>query len=446
MKIALPEKVSYIIDTLTQAGYEAYAVGGCIRDSILGRRPKDWDVTTSAAPWEVKALFPKTVNTGEKHGTVTVLIDREGFEVTTYRIDGKYEDSRHPASVTFTPSLTEDLKRRDFTMNAMAYNKTAGLVDIFEGVCDLKKKVVRCVGDPLQRFREDALRMMRAVRFGAQLGFSIHPDTREAVCKLSPNLAEISAERIQAELVKILVSDHPDAVRTLYETGITKEILPEFDAMMETEQNHPHHIYTVGEHTIEALSHVRKDRILRLSVLLHDVAKPVLRTVGDDGFDHFHGHPEYGSRMAEGILRRLKFDNAATTQVCRLIAAQDDNPPLTDKSVRRAVVRNGREAYPSVFELKRADILAQSDYMRQEKLKYMEEYEAIYTKIMEREQCLSVKELAVSGDDLIALGLKPGPKLGAKLKELLEIVLEEPEKNTTEYLTGCMKKAKESIN
>ena len=434
MKIALPDKVSYIIDTFMQAGYEAYAVGGCVRDSILERKPEDWDITTSAKPMEIKALFSRTIDTGIAHGTVTVMLGKEGFEVTTYRIDGKYEDSRHPKEVTFTPNLLEDLKRRDFTINAMAYNDRDGLVDAFDGIGDLNRKVIRCVGDAKKRFTEDALRMMRAVRFAAQLGFCIDPDTKQAICTLAPSLAYISAERIQTELVKLLVSDHPQEMRTLYETGLTKIMLPEFDVMMQTEQNNPHHIYTVGEHTIAALCNVECDKTLRLTMLLHDVAKPACMTIGEDGFHHFYDHQRRGSEMAEAILRRLKFDNDTTEKVCRLILGHDDNPPVTERNIRRAIVRMGRNSYPAIFAVKRADILAQSEYKRAEKLQYIDEYEACYNGIIEKEQCLSLKDLAVTGSDLIAAGMEPGPVLGKKLQELFELVLEDPSKNTKEYL------------
>ena len=228
MELTLPDKVSYILDTLHSAGFEGYAVGGCIRDSLLGKEPKDWDITTSATPKEVKSLFPHTVDTGISHGTVTVLLEREGFEVTTYRIDGKYEDSRHPKEVTFTPNLLEDLKRRDFTINAMAYNQKDGLVDAFDGVGDLRRGLIRCVGDAKQRFKEDALRLMRAVRFAAQLGFSIERETYAAICEMAGDLRRISVERIAAELVGLLVSDYPEKIRALYESGITSVILPEF--------------------------------------------------------------------------------------------------------------------------------------------------------------------------------------------------------------------------
>lgn len=401
MELTLPDKVSYILDTLHSAGFEGYAVGGCIRDSLLGKEPKDWDITTSATPKEVKSLFPHTVDTGISHGTVTVLLEREGFEVTTYRIDGKYEDSRHPKEVTFTPNLLEDLKRRDFTINAMAYNQKDGLVDAFDGVGDLRRGLIRCVGDAKQRFKEDALRLMRAVRFAAQLGFSIERETYAAICEMAGDLRRISVERIAAELVGLLVSDYPEKIRALYESGITSVILPEFDAMMQTEQKNPHHLYTVGEHTIAALSFVEKDKILRLAVLLHDVAKPLCETVDEEGVSHFHGHPELGGEMAKRILRRLKFDNCSIQSICRLVSAHDDNPPLTERSVRRVIMRIGTDAFPALFALKRADILAQSNYQRQEKLEYLDGFQMYYRKIIEAKDCLTLKELAVSGSDLI---------------------------------------------
>ena len=337
----------------------------------------------------------------------------------------------------------EDLKRRDFTINAMAYNDRNGLVDAFDGIGDLNRKIIRCVGDAMKRFTEDALRMMRAVRFAAQLGFSIDSDTIQAICMLASSLKYISAERIQTELVKLLVSDHPEEMRTLYDTGLTGIMLPEFDVMMQTAQNNAHHIYTVGEHTIESLLHVEKEKVLRLTMLLHDVAKPSCQTTGEDGFHHFYDHQRRGSEMAEGILRRLKFDNDTTERVCRLIAGHDDNPPVTERNVRRAVVRLGRKAYPDLFAVKRADVLAQSAYKRAEKLKYIEEYEECYHRIIEKEQCLSLKDLAVKGADLIAEGMKPGPELGQVLQELFELVLDNPEKNTKEYL---LMKSKEMIN
>ena len=434
MKIRLPEKVNFIINTLQEHGFEGYAVGGCVRDSMLSRVPMDWDITTSAKPEQVKALFRHTIDTGIQHGTVTVMLDHEGFEVTTYRIDGEYEDARHPKEVQFTSNLLEDLKRRDFTINAMAYNEKDGLVDAFDGAGDLKRGIIRCVGNPIERFTEDALRMLRAVRFAGQLGFEIEANTKSAIVALAQNISKVSAERIQAELIKLLTSAHPKLLQVAYETGLTKVFLPEFDEMMHTVQNNPHHCYTVGEHTIAALQQVESDKILRLTMLFHDVAKPSCRTTDAKGVDHFYGHELRGSEMTRQILHRLKFDNDTTKRVCSLMLCHDDMPKLEDKYVRRAIFKNGLEQYPALFAVKRADVLAQSDYKRQEKLLDINRYEALYLEILNRQQCLCIKDLAITGADLIALGMQPGKKLGETLKKLLELVLEQPELNTKEKL------------
>ncbi len=436
MRIAIPQKAKYIIDTITEAGYEAYVVGGCVRDSILGRKPEDWDITTSAKPEQVKQLFRRTIDTGIQHGTITVMLEKEGFEVTTYRIDGKYEDSRHPKEVTFTPNLEEDLKRRDFTINAMAYNEKEGLIDIFGGMEDIRQKTIRCVGEAQERFREDALRIMRAVRFSAQLGYTIEENTKKAITQLSPNLQNISAERIQVELVKLLVSPHPDYIRIAYETGVTRVILPEFDRMMNTLQNHPHHKYHVGEHTLHALEHVEPDKVLRLAMLFHDIGKPATETVDESGISHFKGHPTVGEEMTKQILRRLKFDNDTIYKVSKLVRYHDyGNGVEPDmRIVRRAVHKIGEDIFPLLFPVRYADIMAQSDYLRQEKLDTLQAWKKCYEEIMEQKQCVSLKTLAVTGSDLIALGMKPGKEIGALLQELLELVLESPECNTKEYL------------
>lgn len=442
MVIQLPEKVKYIIDTLMEAGYEAYAVGGCIRDSILGRKPGDWDITTSARPMQVKQLFKKTIDTGIQHGTVTVMISGEGFEVTTYRIDGEYEDGRHPKEVRFTASLFEDLKRRDFTINAMAYNEKDGLVDTFFGRRDLEERVIRCVGNPKERFEEDALRMMRAIRFAAQLGFSIEEGTKDAIAELADNLSKVSAERIQVELVKLLVSNHPGEFMTAYETGLTRVFLPEFDAMIATPQNNKHHCYNVGKHTIEAVKNSPPDKVIRLTMLLHDVAKPVCKSIDEEGIYHFYGHPAKGAQMAKEILKRLKFDNDTIRKVCALIKSHDDMPPLEPKAIRRAIFRTGLEQYPALFAVKRADALGKNQYQRAEKMAYIEGYQKLYEEILEKQQCLTLKDLAVTGKDLIEAGMKPGKELGETLEKLLEHVLEYPQDNQKEILINLIKKIK----
>lgn len=432
--IRLPQKVNRIITSLQNAGFEAYAVGGCVRDSILGREPGDWDITTSAMPEETKALFEKTVDTGIEHGTVTVLLEREGFEVTTYRIDGKYEDSRHPKEVTFTRSLKEDLLRRDFTINAMAYNEKNGLVDIFGGLRDLKERKIRCVGDAKARFSEDALRILRGIRFAAQLGFSIDEETKAGMEKLAPTLKNISAERIQTELVKMLISRRPELIREAYELGITAQFLPEFDRLMETAQETPHHMYTVGEHTIHAIGNVRPDKVLRLTMLLHDMGKPAYKTVDEDGRAHFKKHALESEIIAGRILRRLKFDNDTIHKVTRLVRYHDYRMPSTAKDVRRAMNKIGEDIFSYYMEVRRGDVLAQSMYQREEKIQNLDEIERLYQEIIEKGQCVSLKELSVTGRDLIEAGMAPGKEIGVKLNELLLLVIEEPELNTKEKL------------
>lgn len=440
--IWLPEKVNKIIFTLQNAGFEAYAVGGCVRDSILERQPEDWDITTSATPEETKALFDKTFDTGIEHGTVTVLLDREGFEVTTYRIDGKYEDSRHPKEVTFTRSLREDLLRRDFTINAMAYNEKEGLVDIFGGLADLKEKRIRCVGDARARFSEDALRILRGIRFAAQLGFAIEDGTRAGMRELAPNLCNISAERIQTELVKMLLSDRPGLLLEAYELGITAQFLPEFDRLMETEQETPHHMYNVGEHTIHAIENVRTDKILRLTMLLHDMGKPALKTIDENGRAHFKKHASESERIAGNVLRRLKFDNDTFRKVTRLVYYHDYRMSAEAKNVRRAMNRIGEDIFPYYMDVQRADVLAQSMYKREEKLQNLDEIEELYDDIVKKGQCVSLKELAVTGRDLIEAGMEPGRRIGDRLNEMLELVIENPELNTKEELLKFLWKEK----
>ena len=440
MLIHLPEDVKAILHTLQEAGYEAYAVGGCIRDSLLGRRPDDWDITTSAKPQETKALFGRTIDTGIQHGTVTVMRHGRGYEVTTYRVDGEYEDGRHPKEVTFTASLKEDLRRRDFTVNAMAYNEEDGLVDLFGGRQDLEQKIIRCVGEANERFEEDALRIMRAVRFSAQLGFSIEERTKEAIRGHAERLRQVSAERIQVELTKLVISPNPDFLRIAWETGITAVVLPEFDRLMEQPQNNPHHCFSVGEHTLHAMQAVRPDKCLRLGMLLHDVAKPLCLTTDAEGIDHFHGHAQKGERMAAQILKRLRYDNHTTELVSRLVKWHDVAIAPEKKAVRRAASRMGKELFPLILEVKAADLAAQSDYQRTEKREWLERLRSLYEEIEREGNCLTIKDLAVNGRDLIQAGITPGPQLGLALQQLLEIVLEDPEKNTREYLLSSLPK------
>ena len=438
MKILIPTQAAEIIKTLSSHGYEAYAVGGCVRDSILGKTPSDWDITTSARPEQVKALFAKTIDTGIKHGTVTVMMDKTGYEVTTYRIDGLYEDHRRPNDVTFTTSLREDLMRRDFTINAMAYNDTDGLIDLFGGMDDLQNRVIRCVGNARDRFEEDALRMLRAVRFAGQLHFRIESSTREAIIACHNNLKDVSAERIQMELLKLLISDHPEVFREAYATGLTSVFLPEFDRMMDTGQKNPHHCYSVGEHTLHAVRMIEPNPDLRLAMLLHDVAIPDTKTTDQYGIDHFYNHYKVGAEMSKEILKRLKFDNKTIQVVCQLISHHDirfKNPKTSgQRHVRKVMHSIGPNLFPYLLKVMEADVRSQSDYYQAEKLSILKETWESYEEILKKQDCLSLKDLKINGNQLKALGIREGKTIGAILKTLLSMVLEHPELNEYSYL------------
>lgn len=434
MTIFLPCDVKEIIEKLNNAGFEAYAVGGCVRDSILGRIPNDWDITTSAKPMEVKKIFKRTVDTGLKHGTVTVLIGSEGYEVTTYRIDGEYEDGRHPKDVEFTSNLKEDLLRRDFTINAMAYNDKDGLVDIFGGLEDIEKKVIRCVGNPVERFTEDALRLFRAIRFAAQLGYDIEEETYKAIGELAPTLSKISAERIQTELTKTITSDHPEMIKTAYKLGLTKVFMPELDVCFETNQNNPHHCYSVGDHILKTVCEVRSDKVLRLAMLFHDMGKPACKTTDEEGIDHFHGHPIKSQEMSKEILRRLKYDNDTIDKVSRLVRYHDERIEPGEKYMRRAINRVGVVAFPDIFEVWNADLSGQSEYKREEKFERLNVNKKDYDSIIQKKQCVELKDMAVTGSDLIKNGMNPGPEIGKILNEMLMEIIDDPDKNDREYL------------
>ena len=370
MYLKLPAKVTRIIHTLQAHGHEAYAVGGCVRDTVLGRVPDDWDITTSARPLEVKKLFTRTVDTGLVHGTVTVLLGEDGYEVTTYRIDGKYEDHRHPSQVQFSAELAEDLRRRDFTINAMAYNQEQGLVDLFGGMDDLQKKRICCVGEARERFQEDALRILRAVRFSAQLGFSIEARTEEALQELSGDLAYVSAERIRVELVKLLGSGHPEYILRLFDLGIARVVLPE-----------------------EPIS-------LRLALFLHPL----------------------GEQTCRKVLRRLKFDNRTIDTVRRLVRWYGHPLGTTPAEVRQTAAQIGAGLFPMVLQI-------QGTY------RDVAVARALWDEICKKNECISLKDMCISGDDLIQLGMEPGRAVGAMLAELFQEVLKEPACNTRAYLS-----------
>lgn len=436
IRIQVPAYVNEILNAIHVGGHEAYIVGGCVRDALLGRTPGDYDITTSARPEEIQALFKRTVPTGIKHGTVTVLAGKEKCEVTTYRIDGKYADGRHPESVTFTASLEEDLKRRDFTINAFAWSEEEGLIDYFNGLEDLKNKIVRAVGEPTERFSEDALRILRAFRFSAQLGFEIELSTLQAAKELAGTLEKISAERIHDELIKLISSDHPEKMLDLYEAGITSVILPEFDALMHTPQQNPWHCYDAGTHSIKSMCAVRNDPVLRLTMLLHDIAKSVTRHRDDKGIDHFYGHPAKGAVMAEKILRRLKCDNKTIRRVTAFIRYHDFHVGTSPDAVRIRMVMHmlGREDFPLLLEVVDADNAAKAPDKTAGKEKEQERMLAMYHQVLESGDPIDLQDLAVTGADLLEHGIPEGRMIGILLEAMMQDVLTTPAHNTKEYL------------
>ena len=388
VRIQLPYEVEWVIGKIRDAGYEAFAVGGCVRDTLLGRTPEDWDVTTSARPEAVKAIFERTVDTGLQHGTVTVLKNRKGYEVTTYRIDGEYHDGRHPDSVEFTPNLLEDLKRRDFTINAMAYSHETGIVDEFGGMEDLKAGIVRCVGRPEDRFTEDALRLLRALRFSAQLGFEIEESTYAAIKTIAPNLAKVSKERVQAELTKLLLSAHPERILLLKETGLSVQIVPGFDAVF-------------APALFSELSRLPAEKPLRWAgFLLCQSAK-----------------------QAEAVLKGLKMDNETIGNVSRMIEGAKETLPLEKPAVRRAMSRYTPYQLEGALKLK--ELMGSPD---------AGEIRRLREEIIRDGDCVSLKDLAVKGRDLLEAGVERGPMVGEILNHLFDLVLLHPEKNDRELL------------
>ena len=388
VRIQLPYEVEWVIGKIRDAGYEAFAVGGCVRDTLLGRTPEDWDVTTSARPEAVKAIFERTVDTGLQHGTVTVLKNRKGYEVTTYRIDGEYHDGRHPDSVEFTPNLLEDLKRRDFTINAMAYSHETGIVDEFGGMEDLKAGIVRCVGRPEDRFTEDALRLLRALRFSAQLGFEIEESTYAAIKTIAPNLAKVSKERVQAELTKLLLSAHPERILLLKETGLSAQIVPGFDAVF-------------APALFFELSRLPAEKPLRWAgFLLCQSAK-----------------------QAEAVLKGLKMDNETIGNVSRMIEGAKETLPLEKPAVRRAMSRYTPYQLEGALKLK--ELMGSPD---------AGEIRRLREEIIRDGDCVSLKDLAVKGRDLLEAGVERGPMVGEILNHLFDLVLLYPEKNDRELL------------
>ena len=439
MSILIPQKVQFILDTLQKQKHQAFVVGGCVRDSILGKAPGDWDIATDAVPKEIKQLFSKTIDTGIKHGTVTIILDGSSYEVTTYRVDGEYLDFRKPESVTFTSSIEEDLSRRDLTINAIAYNPLMGIVDPFGGIVDIEAGIIRTVGDPDKRFREDALRMLRAVRFSAQLGFTIDESTLKSIEKNCQLIENISSERIRDELTKILLSDNPFCFSLLMDTKLIKYTLPEFEPCFHTVQNNPYHAYDVAMHTLHSAANIEKNRVLRWAMLFHDIGKPGMKSTDEKGIDHFYNHQQLSAKLSKTAMLRLRFDNKSMDRILLLVRCHDMQVKTEYKSVRKAMFKVGEEVFEDLLKVMEADKKAQNPKLLQERTEKFKRLWEIYRDIREKGQCTSLKSLAVNGDDLLALGIKPGKKMKELLNNLLEKVIEEPQLNNRETLLSLLR-------
>ena len=432
----MPKNVDIAINLLQSAGFEAYAVGGCVRDSLLGKTPNDWDITTSAKPEDMKSVFADfhCIDTGIKHGTVTVVIDGEPLEITTFRLDGEYEDNRHPKSVTFTSDLGADLGRRDFTVNAMAYSKMTGTIDLFGGQNDLKNGIIRCVGDPDRRFNEDALRILRALRFASALDFEIEEKTAQSLLKNRALLGNISEERIAKELLKLVCGKGAKRILTDF-APVLFEILPELQPMYKNSHDNPHHCYDIYEHTLIAVESIDPEPTLRFAMLLHDCGKPAVKKFDENGVAHFYGHQRISAEISAQILARLKVSNKFRDEILFLVSNHDrwELYENTEK-MPRYLSKFGLDGVLNLLKVMRADVLAQSPEYRY-RLDQIADAEEIAKNLAAQKPCLSLSELQINGRTLMDIGIPQGRKLGAVLAQLLDEVIDGVTKNTQEALT-----------
>lgn len=436
MTMDMPKNVDTAINLLQSAGFEAYAVGGCVRDSLLGKTPNDWDITTSAKPEDMKSVFADfhCIDTGIKHGTVTVVIDGEPLEITTFRLDGEYEDNRHPKSVTFTSNLGADLGRRDFTVNAMAYSKMTGTVDLFGGQNDLKNGIIRCVGDPDRRFNEDALRILRALRFASALDFEIEEKTAQSLLKNCALLGNISEERIAKELLKLVCGKGAKRILTGF-APVLFEILPELQPMYKNSHDNPHHCYDIYEHTLIAVESIDPEPTLRFAMLLHDCGKPAVKKFDENGVAHFYGHQRISAEISAQILARLKVSNKFRDEILFLVSNHDrwELYENTEK-MPRYLSKFGLDGVLNLLKVMRADVLAQSPEYRY-RLDQIADAEKTAKNLAAQKPCLSLSELQINGRTLMDIGIPQGRKLGAVLAQLLDEVIDGVTKNTQEALT-----------
>lgn len=430
----IPDEVKRILKRLKDNGYEAYIAGGAVRDMLIGKTPHDFDIATSATPTEIKALFNHTIDTGIKHGTVTVIENKIGYEVTTFRNDGAYRDGRHPENVRFVKDVSADIKRRDFTINAMMYSEDTGVIDLAGGKEDIENKLIRCVGNPQTRFYEDALRMLRAVRFSAVLSFDIEEKTARAIKSCAFLIRHVSNERILEELNKILLSDNPDHIRVLHKLGLLKYIMPQLARCFGERQKNKYHIYDVGEHIMHAVKYTPVDFTLRWAALMHDIGKPCCSSIDNAGIIHFYGHHRESKKIAVDVLHKLRMDSDSIKNIAILIENHDVRVEPTPQAVKRTMARTGEELFKKLMLLQKADNMAKNSIHYPEKLRKIEAAEEIYKTILAEDQPYLVSHLVINGNDLIKLGYRAGRDIGEVLKKLIDEVIINPKLNKREYL------------
>ena len=446
MNIVLPKNVKLIIGILNKNNFEAFIVGGCVRDSIIGLTPHDWDICTNAKPEEIKKCFANfnTFDSGIKHGTISIVIDSEVYEVTTYRIDGTYSDNRRPDSVTFTSDIAKDLARRDFTINAMAYNEQCGLIDPYGGRNDLSDKIIRCVGHPDFRFNEDALRIIRALRFASVYDFVIENETSKSICKNADLLKNIAVERISVEFNKLLCGNGAEEILNNYRDVIAV-FIPEIKPMFDYSQHTKHHNRDLWRHTTYSVKSIDKMPLLRMSMLLHDVGKPKACKRDEDGTCHFKGHPKYSAEMAEIILRRLKYPTDFIETCVTLIKYHDVRFNGSKRQLRHVMSAIGDKNVELLLKIQRADIMAQSDYKHKEKLEKLDLACEVYEKILADKDCFTLKQLKINGNDIKKLGVTEGVKIGKILKMLLSLVIEDKLENKKSALLNKAEEIRDEI-
>lgn len=435
----IPKNVKYILDELNNEGYEAYIVGGCVRDIIIGRTPNDYDITTSALPLDVKKIFKKTYDTGIEHGTVTVLLDKKPYEITTYRIDGIYEDNRRPKEVEFTKDIIEDLKRRDFNMNAIAYHPEVGFVDPFNGREDIKNEIINCVGNPDERFNEDGLRMLRAIRFSAKLNFKIGEETLKSIEKNYKLINNISYERIRDEFTKTILKE-PLKIVLMSELNILNEIMPELEMCFYTKQKHAYHCYNVGMHSLVATNNIEATFVLRWAMLLHDLGKVETLSEDEKGITHFKDHEEKSIKRAKEVMKRFKFDNKSLRKVLRLIKYHERRPKLDKFNIRKFISEVGDDIFLDLLKVMEADGMAKSEKKKEDVILRVRKIKQIYEEIKENNECVDKKHLNITGNDIIKLGFKEGKIIGEILNYCFYKVIEDPSLNKKEKLIELIKR------